>query len=47
MSRERRVAPAGRACSGLTTEQLIYGGRAVGWGGRAVGWLVVPSLEAG
>ena len=27
-----------RAKSGLTTEQLIYSG-------RAVGWLVVPSLE--
>ena len=27
-----------RARSGLTTEQLIYGG-------RAEGWLVVPSLE--
>jgi hypothetical protein len=29
-----------RARSGLTTEQLIYRG-------RAEGWLVVPSLEAG
>ena len=29
-----------RARSGLTTEQLIYGG-------RAEGWLVVPSLESG
>ena len=29
-----------RARSGLTTEQLIYAG-------RAEGWLVVPSLEAG
>lgn len=28
-----------RARSGLTTEQLIYAG-------RAAGWLVVPSLEA-
>ena len=28
-----------RARSGLTTEQLIYSG-------RAQGWLVVPSLEA-
>jgi len=28
-----------RARSGLTTEQLIYGG-------RAEGWLVVPSLES-
>jgi predicted ArsR family transcriptional regulator len=27
-----------RARSGLTTEQLIYSG-------RALGWLVVPSLE--
>jgi hypothetical protein len=27
-----------RARSGLTTEQLIYAG-------RAAGWLVVPSLE--
>jgi predicted ArsR family transcriptional regulator len=29
-----------RARSGLTTEQLIYAG-------RAAGWLVVPSLEPG
>jgi hypothetical protein len=29
-----------RARSGLTTEQLIYSG-------RAEGWLVVPSLESG
>ena len=29
-----------RARSGLTTEQLIYAG-------RAEGWLVVPSLESG
>ena len=29
-----------RARSGLTTEQLIYAG-------RASGWLVVPSLESG
>jgi hypothetical protein len=29
-----------RARSGLTTEQLIYAG-------RAEGWLVVPSLEPG
>ena len=29
-----------RARSGLTTEQLIYSG-------RAEGWLVVPSLEPG
>ena len=29
-----------RARSGLTTEQLIYAG-------RASGWLVVPSLEPG
>ena len=29
-----------RARSGLTTEQLIYSG-------RAEGWLVVPSLECG
>jgi predicted ArsR family transcriptional regulator len=29
-----------RARSGLTTEQLIYQG-------RAEGWLVVPSLESG
>jgi predicted ArsR family transcriptional regulator len=29
-----------RARSGLTTEQLIYSG-------RAAGWLVVPSLESG
>jgi len=29
-----------RARSGLTTEQLIYAG-------RAGGWLVVPSLEPG
>ena len=29
-----------RAKSGLTTEQLIYAG-------RAAGWLVVPSLEPG
>ncbi len=29
-----------RAKSGLTTEQLIYRG-------RAAGWLVVPSLEPG
>lgn len=29
-----------RARSGLTTEQLIYSG-------RAAGWLVVPSLEPG
>ena len=29
-----------RARSGLTTEQLIYAG-------RACGWLVVPSLEPG
>ena len=29
-----------RARSGLTTEQLIYSG-------RAEGWLVVPSLELG
>ena len=33
-----RRGPALR--SGLTTEQLIYGG-------RAGGWLVVPSLEPG
>jgi DNA-binding MarR family transcriptional regulator len=29
-----------RARSGLTTEQLIYAG-------RAAGWLVVPTLESG
>lgn len=29
-----------RARSGLTTEELIYAG-------RAAGWLLVPSLEAG
>jgi predicted ArsR family transcriptional regulator len=29
-----------RARSGLTTEQLIYAG-------RAAGWLIVPSLEPG
>jgi len=29
-----------RARSGLTTEQLIYSG-------RAAGWLVVPSLDPG
>lgn len=29
-----------RARSGLTTEQLIYAG-------RAAGWLIVPALESG
>jgi DNA-binding MarR family transcriptional regulator len=35
---KRHVADL-RARSGLTTEQLIYAG-------RAAGWLVVPSLES-
>ena len=41
LSEDERVRLADlRARSGLTTEQLIYAG-------RAGGWLVVPSLEPG
>ena len=39
-STAKRHLAALRARSGLTTEQLIYRG-------RAEGWLVVPSLEPG